>query len=141
MQNFARNAEVHFSKLRYFMYYVLAAAGMETVQFRCYLARIVKNKQICLLAIAPGILTNLFVHLLFKITKKCPISAAIKVIQNGNQETLVKFEGRLELLHQLPYTVDKLQKDWRSIRVLFLFPVSDTLQGRDMSPSQWTFAA
>lgn len=39
------------------------------------------------------------------------------MIQNGDKEMLVKFEGMRELLAHLPNAIDKLQKNGRSIGI------------------------
>ena len=50
------------------------------------------------------------------------------MIQNGDEKMFVEFKRMWILLHHLPNTVDKLQKDWRSIGIgMMIVTMTDSL--------------
>ena len=57
------------------------------------------------------------------------------MIQHGNEKALVEFEGHVKLLRQLPDTVDELQEHGRSVRIQFLFTMSDALWRKKQLPA------
>lgn len=52
----------------------------------------------------------LFHSLLFTVVKECTKQAAVEVIQDGDEEELIKLKGSGKLSHNLPNTVYELHK-------------------------------
>lgn len=64
----------------------------------------------------------------FGIAQKCTKSARVQMIQNGDEKMFVEFKRMRILLHHLPNTVDKLQKDGRSIGIrMMVVSMADSL--------------
>lgn len=55
------------------------------------------------------------------VTQECTKPTGIDMFEDGDEQLLVKLKATGVLLHELPDTVDELQKDGRPLRVLVIF--------------------